>query len=251
MLGTAEAGRAPGTLHAGAVYIHQGETFVVDDLDLEHGVALVHPEEPQWTTMSREVTDIAIDDVLAEEVHGEVRVSLVRVEVNNQVVGYLRKMLSGQVLDAVDLDMPVQTLHTRAVLYTVTAKLLAAAGIPDDRVPGALHAAEHAAIGLLPLVATCDRSDIGGVSTALHSDTGLPSIFVYDGHQGGAGFADRGHEEILTWLTATRDAIADCECGAGCPSCIQSPKCGNGNHPLDKDGAVRLLSAVVDELRSL
>ena len=248
MLGTAEAGRAPGTLHTGAVYIHQGETFVVDDLDLEHAVALVHPEEPAWTTMSREVTDIAIDEVLSEDGYGEVRVSLVRVEVNSQVVGYLRKMLSGQVLDSVDLDMPVQTLHTRAVVYTVTAKLLAAAGIPDDRVPGALHAAEHAAIGLLPLVATCDRGDIGGVSTALHPDTGLPSVFVYDGHQGGAGFADRGHEEILTWLTATRDAIADCECGAGCPSCIQSPKCGNGNHPLDKDGAVRLLSAVVAEL---
>nr|WP_233532556.1 DEAD/DEAH box helicase [Antrihabitans sp. YC2-6] len=250
MLGTSDAGRAHATLHAGAVYLHQGETFVVDELDLEDGVALVRAAEPEWTTMAREITDITIEDVLADRSYGKVRVALAHVEVTHQVVGYLRKLLSGEVLDAVELDMPVQQLNTRAVLYTVTPELLEHAGISEDRWPGSLHAAEHAAIGLLPLVATCDRWDVGGVSTALHRDTGLPTIFVYDGQPGGAGFADRGHAEIVTWLGATRDAIADCACFAGCPSCIQSPKCGNGNHPLDKAGAVALLDAVLGELRT-
>ena len=118
--------------------------------------------------------------------------------------------------------------------------MLAAADLP-----GAAHAAEHASIGLLPLFATCDRWDIGGVSTALHEDTGVATVFVYDGHPGGAGFSERGHASAVEWLTATRDAIESCECADGCPSCVQSPKCGNGNEPLDKAGAIRLLSVVL------
>ena len=133
-------------------------------------------------------------------------------------------------------------------MYTITPELLQRSGIDVARFPGSLHAAEHAAIGLLPLVATCDRWDIGGVSTALHADTGLPTVFVYDGYAGGAGFADRGHAVIRQWLGATRDAIVSCECASGCPSCVQSPKCGNGNDPLDKDGAIRVLNAVLAEL---
>lgn len=245
MLGTVDAGRAPSSTHPGAVHIHQGESFVVDTLDFEDGLAVVHPEEPEWTTSAREVTDIVIEDTHEHQRYGEVDVALVQVQVSHQVVGYLRRLPSGEVLDSVELDMPMQELHTRAVMYTITPELLEAAGVTAERVPGSLHAAEHAAIGLLPLVATCDRWDIGGVSTALHADTGLPTVFVYDGYDGGAGFADRGHAVIETWLSATREAIASCECAAGCPSCVQSPKCGNGNDPLDKDGAVRVLDAVL------
>lgn len=248
LLGTVDGGRAPATTHPGAVYLHQGDSFVVDTLDLEEGLALVHGETPEWTTSARETTDITVTTVLDHHEHGPVTVALVEVEVTHQVVGYLRRLPSGEVLDSVELDLPAQTLPTRAVMYTVTPELLASIGVPYDALPGALHAAEHAAIGLLPLVATCDRGDIGGVSTALHADTGLPTVFVYDGHPGGAGFADRGHARLRPWLTATRDAVAACECTAGCPSCVQSPKCGNGNNPLDKAGALRVLTAILDAL---
>ena len=143
------------------------------------------------------------------------------------------------------LDLPPRHLRTAAVWWTVAPGSSPAAGIGDLDVPGAAHAAEHASIGLLPLVATCDRWDIGGVSTAMHPDTGRPTVFVYDGHPGGAGFAERGFDRGAAWLTATRDAIAACECRDGCPSCVQSPKCGNGNNPLDKAGAVRLLDVLL------
>ena len=168
------------------------------------------------------------------------------VDVTHQVVSFLRKRLrTGEVLGEEPLDLPARQLRTKAVLYTVSADLLEQAGLGWTDVPGAAHAAEHAAIGLLPLFATCDRWDIGGVSTALHEDTQEATVFVYDGHPGGAGFAERGYDRAAAWLTATRDAIAACECASGCPSCVQSPKCGNGNQPLDKAGAVRLLDVVL------
>ncbi|UPW03098.1 DEAD/DEAH box helicase [Rhodococcus pyridinivorans] len=245
MLGTVDAARAPATVHPGAVHLHQGETVVVDELYLEDGIALVHAEDPEWSTSAREITDICCISVDEHREFGPVTVASVGVEVTHRVVGYLRRLPSGEVLDQIPLDMPEHTLDTRAVMYTIDPDLLDRIGVTPDRVPGALHAAEHAAIGLLPLLATCDRGDIGGVSTDLHPDTGLPTVFVYDGQPGGAGFAERGYHRITKWLTATRDAVAACECAAGCPSCVYSPKCGNGNDPLDKAGAVAVLDAVL------
>ncbi|MGW4774689.1 DEAD/DEAH box helicase [Nocardia sp. NPDC004278] len=248
LLGTADAGRARATLHEGAVHLHQGDVYVVDELDFEGGVAFVHGTDPGWTTSARQVTSITIDKVTEQRIHGRVTTALAQVRVTSQVIGYLRTLRTGEVLDLVELDLPAQTLPTRAVLYTVTPELLAAADLDMPRVPGALHAAEHAAIGLLPLVATCDRWDIGGVSTAEHPDTGLPTVFVYDGQPGGAGFAERGFAQLRRWLSATLAVIESCTCAVGCPSCVQSPKCGNGNHPLDKAGAARLLAAILGEL---
>jgi DEAD/DEAH box helicase domain-containing protein len=174
---------------------------------------------------------------------------LVPVRVTHQMVGYLRRRLNGEVIDFVELTMPPHTLETVAVMYTITPEELADNGIDPLQIPGSLHAAEHAAIGLLPLVASCDRGDIGGLSTAVGPEfDGLPSVFVYDGFPGGAGFAEQGFRQANTWLGATLAAIEACECPMGCPSCVQSPKCGNGNDPLDKAGAVRVLRSVLSAL---
>ncbi|NUS42186.1 MAG: DUF1998 domain-containing protein, partial [Mycobacteriaceae bacterium] len=246
VLGTSDAARAPAALHPGAVHLHRGETYVVDELDLDSGVALVHAETPDWTTSSRSVTRIRVVEELQWRESGGVTAALARVEVTRQVTGFVRTHLqSGALLEVAELDLPAHTLPTRAVLYTAAPELLVAEGVPADRLAGSLHAAEHAAIGLLPLVAGCDRGDIGGVSTARHVDTDLPTVFVYDGSPGGAGFADRGHARLRHWLTATADAVEACECRTGCPSCVQSPKCGNGNTPLDKPGALTVLRTIL------
>jgi DEAD/DEAH box helicase domain-containing protein len=246
LLGTVDPGAAHSTVHTGAVYVHQGATYVVDHLDLGDAVAIAHREDVDHTTSARDTTDIRIVGEIARMPWGDADLVHGHVEVTNQVVSYLRRRyLTGQVLGEEPLDLPPRHLRTQAVWWTVSAKQLVSAGLGDLDVPGAAHAAEHASIGLLPLVATCDRWDIGGVSTALHPDTGRMTVFVYDGHAGGAGFAERGYAAARTWLTATRDAIAACECREGCPSCVQSPKCGNGNEPLDKAGAVRLLDVVL------
>jgi DEAD/DEAH box helicase domain-containing protein len=242
VVGTVDAASAHGTAHRGAVYLHRGETYLVQQLDLDEHVAVIARAEPGYTTSAREVTDISI---VAEHRHqrwGECRLSFGEVDVSHQVVAFLRRRQpGGEVVGEEPLDLPERTLRTRAVWWTVPDAALEAVGLTSTDIPGAAHAAEHCSIGLLPLVATCDRWDIGGVSTARHPDTGVLTVFVYDGHPGGAGFAERGYEAAREWLTATLETIEACECDEGCPSCIQSPKCGNQNNPLDKHGAARLL----------
>ncbi len=246
LIGTVDGGTAPGTVHEGAVYLHQARSYVVDRLDLDDLVALVRPDNPPWTTTARDVTDIGIVAASATRQYGPLTVALGTVDVSNQVVSYLRRRLgTGELIDETPLDLPVRELRTTAVWYSLPQGVLDEVGLELPDVPGAAHAAEHAAIGLLPLFATCDRWDIGGVSTALHPDTGRPTVFVYDGHAGGAGFAERGFRTFGAWLGATHAAITACECLAGCPSCVQSPKCGNGNEPLDKAGALTLLELVL------
>ncbi|SDF58820.1 DEAD/DEAH box helicase [Klenkia brasiliensis] len=249
LLGTVDGGAAHSAVHAGALYVHRGETYVVDELDVEDACAAVHAESPEWTTVARDVTDLSIVDVDTTRRLGTVTAHTGAVDVTNQVVAYQRRRIgTGEVLAEFPLDLPARQLRTRAVWLTLDERALQRAELSDKELPGSLHAAEHAAIGILPLLATCDRWDLGGVSTALHPDTGQATIVVYDGHPGGAGFAERGHAVLRRWLTATRATVASCECESGCPSCVQSPKCGNGNDPLDKAGAVRVLDVVLDEL---
>lgn len=247
LLGTVDAARAMSQVHDGAVYIHQGEYFVVQALDLDDYVALVAPELPDYSTQARSTTDITI----LGEAHQLVNpspglwVASVDVEVIDRVTGYVVRLSDGTVSEHIPLDLPEQRLVTRAVAYTIDPMVLDELGITAGEIPGALHAAEHAAIGLLPLLATCDRWDIGGVSTALHPDTMLPTVFVYDGHPGGAGFADEGFARFHEWIETTWETVRSCGCEDGCPSCVQSPKCGNGNQPLDKRAALKLLGALV------
>ena len=246
LVGTVDQSSAHGTVHAGAVYLHQGDTYLVRSLDLSDQVAVVVPADPGYSTSARELTDIAIVQERSHTGWGPARVSFGEVQVTHQVVSFLKRRLpSGEVLGEEPLDLPERTLGTKAVWWTLPAATLEDAGIAGRDLPGAAHAAEHASIGLLPLFATCDRWDIGGVSTALHPDTGQLTVFVYDGHPGGAGFAERGFHAAAQWLIATRETIASCRCEAGCPSCVQSPKCGNGNHPLDKAAAVELLDVLL------
>jgi DEAD/DEAH box helicase domain-containing protein len=249
LLGTVDGDAAHATVHTGAVYVHRGETYVVDEFDVDEAVAVVHPESPEWTTVARDVTDLAIVATDRSRSLGTVTAHTGVVDVTNQVVAYQRRRLgTGEVLAEFPLDLPARQLRTRAVWLTLDERAVGRAEVDDAELPGSLHAAEHAAIGILPLLATCDRWDLGGVSTALHPDTGAATIVVYDGHPGGAGFAERGFAVLRRWLQATRATVASCECESGCPSCVQSPKCGNGNEPLDKAGAVRVLDVVLDEL---
>ena len=246
VLGNVDESRAFFQVHPGAIYLHQGEQYEVVTLDRERKAALVRPSDADWFTQSRDVTDIEVLRVRAESKVGSTPAFFGDVRVTTQVVGFQRRMhITGEVLGVVDLDLPPQTLVTRALWWAVPERTIAEAGVTPATLPGAAHAAEHAAIGLLPLVATCDRWDVGGVSTAHHPDTGSCAIFIYDGYPGGAGISERGFASGERLLRATLEAIRGCPCQSGCPACVQSPKCGNGNEPLDKHGAAALIEGML------
>jgi DEAD/DEAH box helicase domain-containing protein len=249
LLGTVDAARAHSAAHDGAIYVHQGSTFRVRALDLDASVALLEPVITDYSTTATDIADYTILHTDEELPWGRGSLARGEVEVTSRVVGYLkRRYATGEILGEEPLDLPERKLRTRAVWWTVSDEQLSDAMVTEPwDVAGAAHAAEHASIGLLPLMASCDRWDIGGVSTPLHPDTGRCTVMVYDGHPGGAGFADRAFVIAEQWLTATRDAIAGCSCSHGCPACVQSPKCGNGNEPLDKAGAVRLLDVLLND----
>jgi DEAD/DEAH box helicase domain-containing protein len=246
LIGTADEHRAFATLHPGAVYLHQGEQFLVRKLDLVAGVALVEEADPDYYTQARDITDIVIVNVIDHRPLGDAELCFGDVEVTNQVVGFVRKLVAtNELVGQQELPLPPVTLRTRAVWWTLPGRVIDAARVATKDLAGGIHGAEHCAIGLLPLVATCDRWDIGGVSTPLHPDTGLTTIFVYDGYPGGAGITERGYHAAERWLRATAERLRDCPCRDGCPSCVVSPKCGNGNEPLDKAAAERLTRQIV------
>ena len=248
LLGTMDSPQTHSQAHTGAIYVHQGDSYLVEDLNETDHCVMVRRVNPDFYTTARDVTQIEVLETTRTVQWGDVTVHFGDVKVTTQVVSFQRKaLISNEILGEEPLDLGARDLFTKAVWFVVDNRSLHGAGLVESEFPGALHAAEHAAIGLLPLVASSDRWDIGGVSTALHADTGVPTIFVYDGHPGGAGFAERGFEKAKTWLTATRDAIKACECEAGCPSCVQSPKCGNKNNPLDKAAAITLLGVLLKD----
>ncbi|MBM6620064.1 DEAD/DEAH box helicase [Micrococcaceae bacterium RIT802] len=246
LLGTMDSPQTQYQAHTGAVYVHQGSTYVVEELNEQDHCVLVNRATPDYYTQARDITTIDVLEAQRTRDWGPTQVHFGDVKVTTQVVSFQRKAVaSNEVLGEEPLELDARDLFTKAIWFTVPEREMASAGILPDAAPGALHAAEHASIGMLPLVASSDRWDIGGVSTALHMDTGMPTTFVYDGYPGGAGFVERAFERVTTWLSATREAIMACECDAGCPSCVQSPKCGNRNNPLDKAGAVTLLGLLL------
>jgi len=245
LVGTMDEPSAHRYVHDGAVYLHQGESYLVSVLDLADGVALVTQRDPGYTTQARDVTDIQVTGERRSIRWPAADLVLADVVVTRQVVGYTT-VRSGEKKargPAVALQLPQRSLPTVAVFWTIPNDRVVP--VPGEDLGGAAHAAEHASIGLLPLFATCDRWDVGGLSTELHPATGQLTVFVYDGQAGGAGFAERGFEVAGEWLRATREAIDCCPCESGCPSCVQSPKCGNGNSPLSKTGAVTLLDVLL------
>jgi DEAD/DEAH box helicase domain-containing protein len=244
-VGTVELARACEQAHPGASYLHAGQSWRVVDLDVDGRTAVVEPDDGSTYTVARTDVSIRVTGCDARRCVGALEVGLGPVEVHQQVTGYQRKdTLTGESLGVTPLDMPRSTLTTRAVWYHVPEALLAAAGVDPRDAPGALHAAEHAGIGVLPLFTICDRWDVGGVSTLHQPDIGGPAIVIYDGYQGGAGVAELGYEAAERHVRTTADVIEGCSCHSGCPSCVQSPKCGNGNDPLDKAGALALLRQV-------
>ncbi len=249
IVGTVDAARACSVTHPGAIYLHQGKPYQVTELDLDDRVATVELSDGEHYTQARTKVDITIASTDETQPFGPdgAEVCVGAVEVTSQVTGYQRREVrSRRILANETLDLPAQTLHTRAFWYLVPTNIIEAAGLDASQVPGALHAAEHAGIGMLPLFTICDRWDVGGVSTAWHSGAEGPTIFIYDAHPGGSGIAELGFAERGRHLRATRDAMAACGCTDGCPSCVQSPKCGNGNDPLDKHGAIALLDQLLN-----
>jgi DEAD/DEAH box helicase domain-containing protein len=242
VLGLAERERAYSTVHEGAVYLHLGRQYLVRELDLEARHALVEPFDGDWYTQAKKETETSIEEPLRVERRLGLELSFGRVSVTEQVVAYQKKAVAdGATLATIPLELPPTTFDTEAVWFVPRPHQLE--GL--EAMPlllSSLHAAEHSLIALLPLWAMCDRWDIGGLSTNLHLDTGAPTVFVYDGHAGGVGIAARGFEQFEGWVADTAELLAGCPCERGCPSCVQSPKCGNLNEFLDKAGALILLT---------
>ena len=246
LLETVEASVAFFQIHPGAIYLHQGESYLIKELDLTRRIAWTEPRPVDYYTQTMEIHEIRVKKLLHEsDCHG-VKVYFGDVDVTITVVGFKKKkQFTEDVVEAVPLDLPPQTFPTKALWFDLPQKAVDRIADAALDFHGGLHACEHAAIGILPLFALCDRNDIGGVSTPFHPDTGKAQIFVYDAHPGGIGIAEKGFEMILDLWQATLKAMQECPCVDGCPSCIQSPKCGNNNQPLDKEAAIILLEELV------
>jgi DEAD/DEAH box helicase domain-containing protein len=246
LLGISELERAYSTVHEGAIYLHLGESYRVQALDLAARAAVVEPFSGDYYTQAKKETTTAIVEPLREEERLGLQLAFGRVVVTEQVVGYQKRSIQTQEsIELVALDLPQTAFETEAIWFVPEPWMLE--GLEEmPRLLGSLHAAEHSLIALLPLWAMCDRWDIGGLSTNLHFQTGRPTIFVYDGHSGGVGITERGFEAFEGWVGDTAKLLAGCPCERGCPSCVQSPKCGNLNEPLDKLGALALLERMLE-----
>ncbi len=240
MLGLVEAERAFTTIHPGAIYLHLGRSYEVERLDIDQRRAVVSSFDGDWYTRPKKETEIYIERIHEQRQAAGVELNFGEVSVSEQVIAFQRVSISDQEpIDIVALELPEQNFVTQALWYVLPDRLSGA--LPPDVLLGALHATEHGQIAVLPLIAMCDRWDIGGLSTNVHFQTGRSTIFIYDGHPGGVGITRRGYEKFEWLLDDAERLIAECPCESGCPSCVQSPKCGNLNEPLHKAGALELM----------
>ncbi len=248
-VGTLDEARAFRDGHPGAIYLHQGETYLVTELDIGRREVRVEPATIDYYTQPKVDKQLTVVDLIEGGFIGRAGHHHGRVRVETTVVGYQRRRLgSREVLDTIELDLPTTTFETEGIWFTLPSDLIDDSTVDHRALPGALHAAEHAGIGMMPLMAICDRWDIGGLSTAWHASTGQATIYIYEAYPGGAGVSPIAYRAGVDHLRATWEAIVGCDCRDGCPSCVQSPKCGNLNDPLDKDGAARLLESILADV---
>jgi DEAD/DEAH box helicase domain-containing protein len=245
LLETVEASIAIFQLHPGAVYLHQGESYLVTELDLPGRVARVEPTSVHYYTVAREINDLRVLKTEDSRRYGKTEICLGEVEITTTVVGFKRKaQFTEEVIGEEPLDLPARHFPTVSLWFDLPPEVIDRVGDARLDLAGGLHALEHAAIGILPMFAMCDRNDIGGVSTTFHPDTGRAQVFIYDAYPGGIGIAEKGYELVRQLWQATLKAVVECPCQDGCPSCIQSPKCGNNNEPLDKKAAIMILQGL-------
>jgi DEAD/DEAH box helicase domain-containing protein len=245
MLGTVESVRAHTTVHPGAIYLHLGRSYEVLDLDLDLRHALVEPFSGNWYTQPKKETDTWVERLLDRRDTMGVKLSYGVVTVTEQAVAYQRKRIQDHdVIDLQLLELPQTHFTTRGLWYELPPSLVEE--FPTEILLGTLHAMEHAQIAVLPLIAMCDRWDIGGLSTNLHPQTGGPTIFIHEAHPGGVGITKLGFAAFERLTSDAYRLISDCRCEKGCPSCVQSPKCGNLNEPLEKAGALELLARMLN-----
>jgi len=251
LLETIESSQALSQAHSGAVYLHQGDTFLITRLDLESRTAYAEPAEVSYYTRAAELSDLRIIQERGRKKYRSVTVSTGEVEVSSSIIGYRKKaQLTEEIIGEEPLDLPPQIFNTVALWFDLPQTAISRIAKAGLDFAGGIHAVEHAAISILPLFALCDRNDIGGVSTPYHSDTGKAQIFIYDAHPGGIGIAEKGYELINDLWEKTYMSIVECPCQDGCPSCIQSPKCGNNNEPLDKKAAIMILEELLGRVPS-
>jgi DEAD/DEAH box helicase domain-containing protein len=246
MLGNVEAERAFSTVHPGAIYLHLGRSYEVAELDVGSRRAMVKPFDGDYYTQVKKETEVYVEGIEIQRRALGVELNFGTVSVSEQVIAYQRKRLGdNKVIDIVALDLPEQDFVTKGLWYVIGDRM--AAALPSEVLLGALHASEHGQIAVLPLIAMCDRWDIGGLSTNIHHQTGSPTIFIYDGHPGGIGITRRGYEVFERLVSDADRLIRECPCDDGCPSCVQSPKCGNLNEHLHKGGALELMGRMIRE----
>ncbi len=245
MLGRVEAGRAFSTVHPGAIYLHLGRSYEVAELDIEARRAIVREREADFYTQAKKETDIWIEEIAETRGALGVELNFGRVSVTEQVIAFQRKRTDDHaVIDTVSLELPEENFLTQALWYTLPRSL--AGFFPSETLLGALHASEHCQIAVLPLIAMCDRWDIGGLSTNVHHQTGKATIFIYDGHPGGVGITRQGFDRFDRLVGDAARLVGECPCEQGCPSCVQSPKCGNLNDHLHKGGAIELMGQMLE-----